>query len=273
MSDLGYLICAPCKVYLTLGKPVLKDDESVNYYHLGPRNNPRNPAQTLLNESLWKFLADHTGHPLAIRFDYEDGVEEVEEDYTEIGGETADDDIPFEQYLLNWDGLNKSNIDSFTLESLRRPAVQVEPFNANIEPPSTAIHVDLPPSILQRWQHDRDKPLRAISVRNINESSMVARNLGLPSPYMLRQIADTDASRIVLGHFEQLWTKNRPVAIELLHSLPRTLTQVRTAGRSLHIALADLSAGSADAILVELRNAPSDGIEEPITVFDYPTMP
>ncbi|WP_093261599.1 hypothetical protein [Saccharopolyspora shandongensis] len=109
------------------------------------------------NESLWKFLADHIGHPLIIRFDYEDGMAEAEEDYTEIGGEAADDNVP--------------------------------------------------PSVLHRWQDDRDKPLRAISVRNANESSMVARNLSLPSPYVLRQIADTDASQIVFRHFEQLWTK------------------------------------------------------------------
>ncbi|MFI0467567.1 hypothetical protein ACH347_26105 [Saccharopolyspora sp. 5N102] len=194
MSDLGYLVCAPCKMYLTLGKPVLKDDESVNYYHLGPRNNPRNPTQTLLNESLWKFLADHTGHPLVIRFDYEAGMEEVEEDGTEIGGETADDDIPFEQYLLNWDGLNRSNFDSFTLERLRRPAVQVEPFNSNIEPPATAIHVDLPESALKRWRNERhEHPIRAIGVSGTSRSSSLVRNLGLPSPHLLDQIGDIAA--------------------------------------------------------------------------------
>ncbi|MCI2420548.1 hypothetical protein MOQ72_24155 [Saccharopolyspora sp. K220] len=273
MSDLGYLVCAPCKTYLTLGKPVLRDDETVNYYHLGPRNSPRNPAQTLLNESLWKFLADHTGHPLVIKFDYEDGMAEVEENYTEIGGDTADGGIPFEQYLLNWDGLSKSNIDDRTLQTLRRPAINVEHYRDGTISAQVALHVDLPPSLLQQWQNEHGKPLLAISVRDINKSTMLVRNLGLPAPFLLRQIAEVNASRVVFGHFEQLWTKNRPVAVELLHSLPRTLAQVRAAGRSLHIALADLSAGSADAILAELQNAPSDGIEEPITVIDYPTMP
>ncbi|TDD51091.1 hypothetical protein [Saccharopolyspora elongata] len=221
-------------MHLTLGKPVLKEDESVNYYHLGPRNNPRNPTQTLLNESPWKFLADHTGHPLVIRFDYEADMEEVEEDGTEIGGETVDDDIPFERYLLNWDGLNRSNFDSFTLESLRRPAVQVEPFNSNIEPTATAIHVDLPESALKRWRNERhEHPIRAIGVSGTSRSSSLVRNLGLPSPHLLDQIGDIAASRGVLAHFEQLWTENRPVAIELLHSLPRTLAKARKTGRVL----------------------------------------
>lgn len=33
MNDLGYLICEPCRTYITLGKPVLRDDGGVNYYH------------------------------------------------------------------------------------------------------------------------------------------------------------------------------------------------------------------------------------------------
>lgn len=272
MSDLGYLICAPCKTYLTLGKPILREDKSVDHYHLGLRNNPRNPTQTLLNESLWKFLADHTGHPLIIRFDYEDGIEEVEEQYTEIGGDVADGGIPFEQYLADWKGLSSPDTGDTTVDVLRRPAVRVEHYE-NSTSTQVAIHVDLPPSLFRQWQLKNSGSLLAISVRNVDKSTTLVRDLGLPSPYLLRQIGEIDASRVVLGHFEQLWTKNRPVAIELLHSLPRTLAQVRAAGRSLHIALADLSAGSADAVLAELRNAPSDGIEEPITVYDYPTMP
>ncbi|MEV0700420.1 pentapeptide repeat-containing protein [Saccharopolyspora sp. NPDC050389] len=271
MSDLGYLICSPCRVYLALGKPVLRDGGSVDYFHIGPASSPRNPTRPLLNESLWKFLADHTKHPLTIGFDYEAGMEEVEETYTEIGGHAADCGIPFEQYLLDWNGLSLSGFDSATLESLRRPAVRIEHFDTDITPPATAIHVDLPESALKRWRDERDEhPIRAIGVSGTSQSSSLVRNLGLPSPYFLGQIGDIAASRVVLGHFEQLWTENRPVAIELLHSLPRTLAKVRKAGRSLHLALSDLGPGSTDAILTELRNAPSGGIGEPITVFDYP---
>lgn len=56
--------------------------------HLGSRSGPRNSAQPLVDESLRKFPADHSG-PLVSTIDHEEGAEEIDETCTEIGGDLA----------------------------------------------------------------------------------------------------------------------------------------------------------------------------------------
>ncbi|MEV6228502.1 hypothetical protein AB0L88_11605 [Saccharopolyspora shandongensis] len=86
-------------------------------------------------------------------------------------------------------------------------------------------------------------------------------------------IARVPAKALPFTKVEQLGVKNRPVLVELLHALPAALTAREANNAPLHIGLVDLSSDKADAILAELRSAPSDDVEEPITAFDYPTMP
>jgi hypothetical protein len=274
MSATGFLLCPSCKVCIALGKPVQREDNSVKYFHIG-FGPPRNSARTLLNESVWKFLADHYGHQLRVLSDYDDEQNEIYE-YTEIGADEADGHIPFEKYLHDWEGLTEPGSGDLTVEKIQRPAVQVEHFTGSIPQSSVTVHVDLPHSLVNQWLSqfgEGQGKLISTSVRNTASSGELLRSLGQGPPFLPEQLGSVDAQRIVFTHFEQLWTKNRPVAIELLRALPLALAHARSSGRSLHIALADLSSGSADAILTELRNAPSEGIEEPIIVIAYPAMP
>jgi hypothetical protein len=277
MGAFGYFICSTCRVYIALGKPIQRDDNSVIYFHLGKPESPRNSAQTLLDESLWKFLADHVGHPLSVRLDYEEGMEEVETEYAEIGADVPADGIPFEQYLDDWEGISRPYpfpqwYGDVTLASLQQPSVRIEHYTAEGEPAAVAVHVDLPRSHLASWEGNQAEETRTVSVRAMDDSTKIVRALGLQPPFRLDQISTLDVARIAFVHFEQLWTNNRPVAIELLHALPRELTKVGIAGRSMHIALVDLSSGTANEIVGELRNAPSEGIDEPVLVVHYPTM-
>ena len=52
---------------LWLGKAVFHDsDERINFFHIGPSDEPPNSARTVLNRVLWKMLADHARHTLRV---------------------------------------------------------------------------------------------------------------------------------------------------------------------------------------------------------------
>jgi hypothetical protein len=56
----------------------------------------------VLNQVLWKFLADHTSHRIDVRLEHE--MTEEMYGYQKIGGD-SDKDVSFERYLAGWRGL------------------------------------------------------------------------------------------------------------------------------------------------------------------------
>lgn len=100
----GYFTCLDCKVYLFLGKSVIRDDKP-SYFHIGSALEPRNAARPELNRVLWKMLADHAEHNLRVAIQGDETFERIREDETfvRIGGDT-DIDISFEEYLKDWPG-------------------------------------------------------------------------------------------------------------------------------------------------------------------------
>ncbi|MEU5850381.1 pentapeptide repeat-containing protein [Saccharopolyspora shandongensis] len=147
-----------------------------------------------------------------------------------------------------------------------------EPLN----PTTTAIHVDLPHSQVNRWvQQLGSGPERLIEVdvRNVPSTQALIHAISPGSDTLAEAIARVPAKALVFTKVEQLGVKNRPVLVELLHALPAALTVREANNAPLHIGLVDLSSDKADAILAEFRGAPPEDLKEPITVFDYPTMP
>jgi hypothetical protein len=100
MSVYSYLCCTDCKVVLWLGKATNWRDEDV-----GPKSFARGDAPDglnwkweILNQVLWKMLAEHTGHTIRVVLEHEFEKLLGKNDYMEIGGD-RDNDIAFEQYL------------------------------------------------------------------------------------------------------------------------------------------------------------------------------
>lgn len=102
MSDAGYLTCPPCQVILPLGKPVLGTSGGIDRFHLAGQGFDANSANPLLTKALWKFLAEHAGHPMRVKFSYEPDFETVA-GFQEIGGD-QDTDVPLETYVRDWTG-------------------------------------------------------------------------------------------------------------------------------------------------------------------------
>jgi hypothetical protein len=103
MSRYANLACMDCKVSFFLGKAIFRDDGSVNYFHIGGREEPPNWQRQELNQVLWKMLADHAGHNLRVLLSGDPDFDRLA-DFVDIGG-TAIRDISEEDYLKNWDGL------------------------------------------------------------------------------------------------------------------------------------------------------------------------
>jgi hypothetical protein len=107
MSENGFFVCHDCRVMLGLGKAIKREDDSINYYLSGVKE--RNWQQPDLDRALWKFVADHTAHRIAIireyglEFDDRTADEDANGRYTTIGG-GARTDVPFERYLADWPG-------------------------------------------------------------------------------------------------------------------------------------------------------------------------
>ncbi len=99
MSIYGYLNCHDCRQMLWLGKALWHRDHRPFQFHIGGPEGPLNWSLPQLNQVLWKFLADHTGHHIDVRLEHE--MTEEMFGYQDIG-----DDISFEAYLAGWKGLD-----------------------------------------------------------------------------------------------------------------------------------------------------------------------
>lgn len=101
MSQYGYLVCHECRDILFLGKFVRPADKP-NYFHIGGPNESRNSEKPERTRAVWKFLADHVGHTIAVVTSFDDNFEDVAQ-YRAIGGDTIDD-ITLEDYLKDFTG-------------------------------------------------------------------------------------------------------------------------------------------------------------------------
>ncbi|MDY3558586.1 hypothetical protein R5W23_005707 [Gemmata sp. JC673] len=102
MSIYGYLNCHDCCQTLWLGKALNHGHSPSACFHIGTENDLPHWARTQLNQVLWKFLAEHTGHGIDVRLEHE--MTDEMWGYREIGGDT-DEGISFEAYLAGWPGL------------------------------------------------------------------------------------------------------------------------------------------------------------------------
>lgn len=71
------------------------------YFHIGGSEEPKHWEREWLNQVVWKFLADHTGHRIDVRLEHE--MTEDMLGYQEIGGD-GEADISIENYLADWSG-------------------------------------------------------------------------------------------------------------------------------------------------------------------------
>lgn len=71
---------------------------------MGAASEPPHWKREQLNQVLWKFLAEHTGHAIDVRLENE--MTEEMTGYQEIGGDHIKD-VSYEQYLAGWQGLNR----------------------------------------------------------------------------------------------------------------------------------------------------------------------
>ncbi len=85
MSLDGWLACIECRMCLALGKPIRPDGDEIRYFQVGY---VANSAQPDLTRALWKFLADHAGHPLRVLVTGQPGYDDLEH-FIEIGGDAA----------------------------------------------------------------------------------------------------------------------------------------------------------------------------------------
>jgi hypothetical protein len=102
VSESAYLVCAPCRVKLPLGKPLREPDGPIIRFHDGAEDTPPNSAQPLLTRSLWKFLAEHAGHPVRVKSSYEADFPAIAE-FTTLGSD-AIGETTLEKYVRDWPG-------------------------------------------------------------------------------------------------------------------------------------------------------------------------
>ncbi|MER7011245.1 pentapeptide repeat-containing protein [Saccharopolyspora sp. NPDC000359] len=251
---------------ISLGKPLRRPDGSVSCFHIasGP---PRNPARPLLNDAIWKFFADHYGHPIRVLDDHDDADGELD-GYAWIGEDDMDS-TSFEDYLRGWEGLRVGT--ELTVEQLEAPPTRIAPAVDAAEQQDVAVHVAFPPRMLNRWSVEFETgKLRVVSARGMRNSDGLLRLIDdhlLLSEY--HGFGQVRAERVVLRDFGRLWASNRPSAVEILRVLPCSLAHARDEQRSLHYALMDLNPSIVDAVLAELRSAPAEGMTTPIAVFDH----
>jgi len=89
-------------VLLPLGKPVRREDGSIDHFHLAGEGYDSNSEHPLLGRALWKFLADHAGHPFRVAFSDEPDFEVVAS-FSEIGGDEIGD-VTLVEYMQDWSG-------------------------------------------------------------------------------------------------------------------------------------------------------------------------
>ncbi|WP_406688958.1 hypothetical protein REH65_22280 [Saccharopolyspora sp. ID03-671] len=102
MSASAYMVCFSCRVLIALGKPVMKDAASVDHFHLEEEGSLPNSENPLITKSLWRFLAEHAGHPLRVKSSYEPDFEVVSS-FSEIGSDEVGG-IDLGGYVDGWSG-------------------------------------------------------------------------------------------------------------------------------------------------------------------------
>jgi len=95
MSIYARFVYHDCKQMFWLGK-VIHDNYQPIFFHIGSDLAPHWQREEL-NQIVWKFLADHTGHRLQVLMEH-DMTDEFY-NYQEIG-----DDISVQEYLKDWRG-------------------------------------------------------------------------------------------------------------------------------------------------------------------------
>ncbi|MFL5342541.1 MAG: hypothetical protein ACJ8F7_20535, partial [Gemmataceae bacterium] len=88
MSIYGYLNCHDCRQTVWLGK-ALHDNYRPYCFHMGDAEDSPHWKRELLNQVLWKFLADHTSHRIDVRLEYK--MTEEMYGYQMIGGDRDED--------------------------------------------------------------------------------------------------------------------------------------------------------------------------------------
>lgn len=101
VSIYGYLNCHDCRQSLWLGKAIHENHRPL-FFHIGPNEESPNWKRESLNQTVWKFLADHCGHRIDARLE-SDMTEEMF-GYETIGGD-SDEDVSEAQYLDGWRGI------------------------------------------------------------------------------------------------------------------------------------------------------------------------
>jgi hypothetical protein len=85
---------------------VRRPDDSVWYFHVGNEPTPNSQRDTL-TRTLWRFIADHTGHEMLTIVPGDDPAVDRKvgdlDDYVDIGGDRIGD-ITTEEYLDGWPG-------------------------------------------------------------------------------------------------------------------------------------------------------------------------
>lgn len=104
VSEYGYLLCVDCREFIWLGKAV-QNDSRIVYFAVGDKEpNWRQPG---LARSIWKFLADHVGHPLESVREFSERYDQIVADdppegpYVEIG-DSSHTGPTFDEYLKGW---------------------------------------------------------------------------------------------------------------------------------------------------------------------------
>lgn len=69
MSVYGYFVCHDCRQTFWLGKALHRDHHPFAF-HIG-NEEPKHWHRPELNKVLWKFLADHTSHRIAVLMEHE----------------------------------------------------------------------------------------------------------------------------------------------------------------------------------------------------------
>lgn len=101
MGIYGYLNCHDCRQSLWLGKAIHEDHRPI-FFHIGASSEPPNWKRTVLNQTVWKFLAEHCGHRIDTRLEHQMTDEMF--GYQDIGGE-GDFGGSAAPYLDGWPGL------------------------------------------------------------------------------------------------------------------------------------------------------------------------
>ena len=105
MSIYGYLLCHTCRESMWLGKAI-QESNRVLYFHVGQPDDPSNWQRAVLNQALWKFVADHSSHRIVVTL--ENDMTDEFYSYRAVGSHKASEEDDLTQYVSGWPGLSRS---------------------------------------------------------------------------------------------------------------------------------------------------------------------